>query len=369
MISIYVPDVGDGLAAGVRTVGNQRIQIDCGSQQSSSEAFEKGLCRINPSFFFLSHFHVDHYNGLFEWDRRTPWCCPRIEQAFFPRLPEFENRPRFLKCMLAMAHRVLGDTTGSQEADFLGILKKINFHRFTYRALSLGDTVQIGSSRFQVLWPPRIVDQEATLRPIKRAISDFDLALSEDERLRLIYKRVDESDEILPYLGAGDQIGEPSGLGDRLGRGEEGHSRHDRFFHSNRGDLMKSVKVANDSLRRAANHLSLAFREDNRLLFMGDLERPEIAQVVDHLSKEDSTRFLIMVTPHHGTHWHNNLGRLRCWWAVSSVGKELFGHVSSEFKSMSDTVLITHLNGDVVVPLYSPAWLKTTFLPHWSTFF
>jgi ribonuclease BN (tRNA processing enzyme) len=72
MITVYVPDIGDGLAAGIKTLIGCNIQIDCGTQQPPERAFCKGLCRINPDVFLLSHFHVDHYNGLFELDRFRP---------------------------------------------------------------------------------------------------------------------------------------------------------------------------------------------------------------------------------------------------------------------------------------------------------
>jgi hypothetical protein len=50
-----------------------------------------------------------------------------------------------------------------------------------------------------------------------------------------------------------------------------------------RRKLPEVVKKANGSLKRAANHMSLAFFEDNRLLFLGDTESYEI--------KKDSQRF------------------------------------------------------------------------------
>ncbi len=39
LMSVYVPDVGDGLAAGIRTLDGTRIEIDCGSQHEEAAAF------------------------------------------------------------------------------------------------------------------------------------------------------------------------------------------------------------------------------------------------------------------------------------------------------------------------------------------
>ncbi len=348
-MSVYVPDVGDGLAAGIRTISGQNIQIDCGSQQQPGGAFEKGLCRINPDAFFLSHFHVDHYNGLLQFRRNRRRPHPTIQQVFFPRVPEFRQKEQFLRYMLAMAHWVMGDTTGSMEADFLGILSRINFRPFTYQALSSGDTARIGSSRFEVLWPPRVVEDEGTLRIISMAISDFEGALKADQTLRRIYEAIGERGEIDPYIGRDLEGGELSGCGEERREGEE------LRFAAGRRQFPETVKKANDSLRRAANHLSLAFHQDDRLLFMGDLEGHEIAHVAQVLTKEDKKHFLVTITPHHGTHWHKDLGRIRSWCVISSVGKGLFRHVCPELKSMRGICLITHLNGDIEVPVHLPS--------------
>lgn len=361
MISVYVPEVGDGLAAGIRTIGDRKIQIDCGSQQRPDEAFEKGLCRIDPDVFILSHFHFDHYNGLLQWRRHRPWPHPTIQQVLFPRMPEFPQRTEFMSCMLAMAHWVMGDTTGSMEADFLGVLSKINFRSFTYRALSLGDTVRIGSSRFEVLWPPRIVEDDGTLKVIRTAISDFENAAKEDESLRRIREKIGERGEIHLYFGTDDGA-------ERSGRGEEGRERDNPPFPDGQRQFPKSLSKANDSLRRAANHLSLAFHQDNRLLFMGDLESHEIVKVVHHLLREDRDHFVVTIAPHHGTHWHRELGRLHSRWVMSSVGEGLFRHVSPEFKSMCDSHLVTHLNGDIEVPLHFAPWYAPRFWRYWPTF-
>ena len=114
MMTVYVPDVGDGLAAGIRMLDNTRVQVDCGSQHDAEVALYKGLYRIEPEVFFLSHFHLDHYNGLLEHHDR--WPRSTIRQAFFPRIPVFPQRGTFLRCMLAMVHWLMGDTSGSMAA-------------------------------------------------------------------------------------------------------------------------------------------------------------------------------------------------------------------------------------------------------------
>ena len=360
MITVYVPDVGDGLAAGIRTLDGTRIEVDCGSQYHAEVAFQKGLYRIEPEAFFLSHFHTDHYNGLLHIP--YPWPWPAIRQAFYPRIPVFKNRETFLRCMLAMDHWLMGDTTGSMAADFLSVLSSINRNSFTYRSLCKGDTVSIGGSQYDVLWPPAMVDDDATLKVIATAITDFNAAAQEDGSLRRILETIGEHGEMRPYMAEEGETGELPGRDDNA-------ERSDDIPHAiPRVDLPKSIRKANASLRTAANHLSLAFHEDNKFLFMGDLEKHEIRQVVRILEDKERNQFFATITPHHGTHWHKDLRHIHTCCAISSVGGRLFRHLSPQYKSISDICLITHLNGDVEVPAFLPTWFGPRPWRYWSTF-
>ena len=112
MRSVYVADVGDGLCMALHTISNKVVQIDCGGQ-SSRIAFQ-GLNNILSRFlridyFILSHFHIDHYNGLLYASTYHPKNLSfRAKAVYYPRIPEFTEKRRFLHCLFAMNARVFG---------------------------------------------------------------------------------------------------------------------------------------------------------------------------------------------------------------------------------------------------------------------
>lgn len=350
MIRVYVPYVGDGLAAGICTINGTRIQIDCGSMQNAELAFYGGLVRIYPEVFFLSHFHADHYNGLLYAINSKQHYRFRIRQVFFPRIPQFRDRRKFVLYMLAMNHYILGDTTGSMAADFLRVLSRINRNSFKYKALSAGELVTVGGAQYEVLWPPAEIDGDSTRKVISRAIDDFENALEEDEGLRRIVGVVEEGKEIGQYTSTELESGVIPGDMDKYDRLDNMPPLRERR------NIPESVREANRSLRKAANHLSLAFHEDNKLLFLGDLESYDIRRVVELLGSKGRNRFFVTITAHHGTHRDKSLHRIRTCYAVSSVGRRLFQHLSPDYGRISNIHLNTYLNGDIKVHPCSPPW-------------
>jgi hypothetical protein len=339
-------DVGDGLCVTLHTVFGDLIQIDCGSQDWKI-AYE-GLERVSHNLhrtraFILSHFHVDHYNGLLYISQNLRNSPFSTREVYFPRIPEFKDRGLFLNCLFSMNMRVFGQETGVRECDFLNCIKKINNGvRFGYDALYSGKTVEIGSSVFEVVWPPAVIDDERTLSAMRKAIEDFQKALDADEETRRLYEYVKKSSLSRAYL-------------------EEQYEREEfsRYYNDDYPDsksdekgLPDVVVNANKSLKKAANHMSLALFEDNRFLFLGDLEIPEIREVVNHLRSEKRVNFQVFVTPHHGTHWHDSLRQVRCNYSLVSNGRSMCSKIKLQFKEISQEMLATFVNGDIRAPNY-----------------
>jgi len=82
---------------------------------------------------------------------------------------------------------------------------------------------------------------------------------------------------------------------------------------------------------------------------MGDLENYEIKQVVEYLEKNNRRNFLIFIPPHHGTHCHKNIEKIKWNCLLCSNGPKLCRKITPYFKSTSS--LSTHINGDTVIPV------------------
>ena len=339
MIAYYLPDIGDGLAAAIKLLDGTDLQVDCGSQQYPKQAYRKSICRINPDIFILSHFHLDHYNGLLFYEKCRPFSHPNIKQVFFPKIPRKGETCKLLKCMFLMHIRVMGDLSGSQELDFLYILSRINKSPFTYRPVSQGDKLIIGGSQLEILWPPKEIDS-SSLKVIEKAIEDFDKAKEEDDILKKIYEELNDRISIERYFENGEIKIQDTNYDDRDNNIVDVFDR----------DIPEVTKEANKSLRRAANHLSIAFKYDSNLLFLGDLESNQLNQVANRLINDGNTHYITIITPHHGTHWHNSLKNLSAIYALSSVGEKLFAKIKPEFKSISNICLYTFANGEIEIP-------------------
>ena len=340
MLACYLPDIGDGLAAGIKLLDGSDLQIDCGSQQNPKQAFRKSICRINPDTFILSHFHWDHYNGFLNAQKCRPYRYPAIKKVFFPRLPILKETRDLMLCMFALNRRFLGDKSGSMEFDFLQLLSSINKCNFSYSAVSQGDRILLSGSQVEILWPPKEID-DSTLKVIKEAIDHFNKAKQEDKVLDEIYNQISKNESIEKYFSE---------------KNEQKINNNTMSFNDIAIDYLEPrnipaiTKQANKSIKKAANHLSIAFRYNNQLLFLGDLESSELRQISNYLSSKKLTNYLIMITPHHGTHWHDALNQLSSIYAISSVGPNLFHKIKTEFKHCSHICLYTFANGDIEIP-------------------
>jgi len=357
---LYVADVEDGLCMAIRTLWDVGIQVDCGSNGGNKKGVaiaSRGLLRIygslgSPNVFVLSHFHLDHYSGLFDASLKRRLVPFRISTVHYPRLPDFKERMEFFEALEAVSFRVFGAETGVMAYELLEAISRINGQGFEYEPLSAGDSIKANGSVFEVLWPPsEISKEEKILTKVRKALEDFHRAIEKDAETKRLYKRVRESGLYEKYLKRGTVRKAEETSEERLEKREPERK------------LPDIVKRANDSLRDAANHMCLAFFEDNRLLFFGDLEKHEIKKIVKELKSRDKTFFYVLVPPHHGTHWDDSLEEIRCFYSMSSCGRKLCSKVNPGLKKIAKRPLATCVNGDVTVPVFQryAAWGQTPF--------
>jgi|SRR3990170_3408345 len=163
MIDLMASDVGDGLCLALHTRNGKIVQIDCGSQQGRILALS-GWIRIleilgGPDIFLLSHFHVDHYNGL-QYLSLKPGRVSRLrmEKVHYPGIPEFSRNSEFLNALFAINSMIFGAETGVMESDFLEAISRISEGQFSYGPLFAGDSLtDLEGGDLEILWPPRTI--------------------------------------------------------------------------------------------------------------------------------------------------------------------------------------------------------------------
>lgn len=160
--------------------------------------------------------------------------------------------------------------------------------------------------------------------------------MEEDEQTRVLYHLVEKEGIFRWNLDGGYHM-----------RNSDVHVEKylDPRYQSKR--LPTVVLRANRSLRKAANHLSLAFFEENRLLFLGDTEAWEIRQIVKDLQLERREDFHIFITPHHGTHWDDSLRGIRCTLLVTSNGRRTSWRWKPYFLKICERSVATIVYGDI----------------------
>jgi len=355
MKQVCVADVGDGLCLGLNYLNRDCMLVDCGSNNGARYALKGYQWLINtinrPNSFVLSHVHKDHYNGLLEILKRKKMNPTVIDRVYYPKIPDFRRKNEFLRDIFCMNLFLLGEDTGIMEYDLLKIITKLNRDVSPYNVpLWKGKFINEGTYRFEILWPPQELVDEDVLKIIDDAISAFNAALDAEPDLKELLGRIVEE-------GVYRKYGEEESY---RYNGEKG----ERWILKNKGKkrkLSEEIKKANKLLKKAANHLSLSFMLEDQFLFLGDLEEKEIKIVISELLHRLNRDFEIVITPHHGTHHHDNLNLINCNYAISSIGKGLFRHLKPIYKEISRNHMTTWIQGNISLLFYPKSLTYGTY--------
>jgi beta-lactamase superfamily II metal-dependent hydrolase len=366
MHKMYVADVGAGLCSGILTLEKNAsgyLQLDCGDQKNGERAF-CGLQRImngfgsSPDTFVLSHFHLDHYSGLYHAVDALKHSknLLDISRFYYPIVPMTSDvdMTKFLRVELFVNALMAVKKTSILEFDLNELVRKISKHgsRMHSEALREGSRFKEGDLNFEVLWPPEKLCSIKISKRVQKVLINFEDFLERYPKISELYNRCIRNINVDNFTQAGEhkinyQNYEKSSEYDvaALERILVQMNKIERELFEN------EIKKINGEIKKVSNHLSLAFFETNKkILFLGDLEQNEISMICDTLKSKGIRNFEILITPHHGTHWHDKLKNLKFEYSVSSIGGNLTRYFKQEFLCVSHYCLLTFCFGDLMVP-------------------
>lgn len=322
MKTLFLRDVGGGLHLSITDNSHSVLTVDFGGSKNL-----KHFCCLEGSFM-LTHFHRDHYSGFLDC-KFDFW---NLDKFYHPAMPSFENDKKFYTALLAINIRV-SNKHPLQNTIMSLIAQKNRSGNLQFIPVSKGDSFICGDSKYEILWPPKELKEDETKAAIKTAIKKFEEAMESDERLKEIYTDI--------YQNYQDK--EINIADNKKTRGELPLTQFE-------DELSEIVQDANNSLRKAANRLSIAFRQDDNVLFLGDLEEEEIAIVVNELKEQKNEYYEILISAHHGTHWHDSLYKIKCDICLASLGgKTLRDCINYNYTKISNKFVRTDEWGDIRV--------------------
>jgi ribonuclease BN (tRNA processing enzyme) len=150
-------DVGDGLNLFI----DHDMMVDYGGEKEKLKyRYHHRCCRYCYPFhpietFVLSHFHEDHYNGLFLEDKYLQHhYFHSLQYVYYQGIPiivdEHGNNihTQFLSYLMAMNHYMLGDQSGLASTDLISRLQQLSQNTFQFAPLFKGDTFTYGGRKY-----------------------------------------------------------------------------------------------------------------------------------------------------------------------------------------------------------------------------
>lgn len=140
-MDLKLNDIGDGLFLELTEEENLFI-TDFGSQQAIDPQrlnYFRLIQQANKKIdFALTHFHKDHYSGLFNLEENG--SSIKFSHVYIPRLPNEPVIHQFLQALFTFNAFSLGGMSGSLVYDFKNLIRRINIKKFKICPISQGDT-------------------------------------------------------------------------------------------------------------------------------------------------------------------------------------------------------------------------------------
>lgn len=293
--------------------------IDCGSDSVKANVAAKRLLAeidYRPqdiTTIVVTHFDTDHYRGLLHlasWMQKNQRKFRQLN-LIAPRPPDVE--PDFTSAYLALA----GVKTGVRNLDVAEALWKVTESgRFTYTPVFRGDPgFWAANSHYSVHWPPHNLPT-GVVGDVRKAMSLYgDLAKKLKERgipdlednMRVAregrWLKPPDRQEASGEIDEENIALEPFGEDVFDEEGDENIDFADLKDIVIPNDLRGEFNKAWNAFRRANNNMSIVFDDDwrKRLVVFGDAGAPVLKWIA--LNMELTSRYKVMLAPHHGTHF------------------------------------------------------------------
>lgn len=353
------------------------LAIDFGKPAGTKENALKVLNEVGKDVktvneFLLSHYHADHYNGLFSFKPKTM----NISKLYYPRIPTILYYPRIPTIVTSLVGQN-GNGANGNATNFLvktlyfisllsyatinpkgigigtgvgivSLMKILNKKQFQSIPICEGDVVF--DKLIDVIWPPKSLTQisnplilDTLFNKLKKGLDDIHKKINANASLKEIWEKVNgltvnEDDNSI----SSDEINK---ICDEL---------TDEVINQNMKDVDGIIKAS----KSITNRFSVCLYKENDFLFLGDLEVEEVELCLRRLctnkinGKMQKKKVKFFITPHHGTiaHYFPLIGDyVEADYIISSNGKNRYLKYATAYDSMlGPYVHLTYKNGEFI---------------------
>ena len=280
--------------------------------------------------FLLSHYHLDHYKGL----TKIADNSLSLERIYYPFIPQMQNRYTLLRAMYFI--------NCLDGGELIGLVRQKNVTRnFVYEPVYIGK--QIFDNKYEVVWPPRTIQKETKiLSDLQKGIKKIEDKLNERPEIKDIWEKFNrfpiDAHSLLLKNDHNDSLGLIKG------------SKNDFQQYK------ETINSIRDEIRDVTNRFSVCLYKKNEFLFLGDLEKEEVAVCVRELFERNGNKPVYvkyLITPHHGTKNHYSPDvdiYLKADYIISSNGEARYNDYAKQYGSMNcnSQIHCTNINGNFI---------------------
>lgn len=279
----------------------------------------------NADEFLLSHYHLDHYKGLENIDNGSLL----IEKLYYPYIPIIKNnneiRNKIHQYMYFNA--LINCKLNGMGLGLIQLMKQKNLIS-NFKKEIVYESKKIFDGEYEVIWPPKeLYSNNRTTKPLKNAITKIEDVLNSEPEIRNLWNKFNRQYE--QHL--------------EIEKFEEEFEKYYKIldgFNINDERYTNFVKSLNKVVRKVTNRFSVCLFKKGEFLFLGDLEKAELKNCLERLSKKNDGKLKIkyLITPHHGTknhYWSQINNYIEAEYVISSNGENGFEKYAKEYNKLA----------------------------------